>query len=156
MRKIKFRGKRIDNGEWIYGNLIKNINEDTDEVRFFIIRNPRLTKDCGCCDSCECDYNCVGYIIEIKEETVGELTGLKDCIGKEIYEGDMIKISDSDMEYFPEDGEDFIVKWFKDCCGFWIWHIESNRWWDGDMNPFSYEPEIEIIGNIYENPELIK
>ena len=78
MRKIKFRGKRIDNGEWIYGNLIKNINEDTDEVRFFIIRNPRLTKDCGCCDSCECDYNCVGYIIEIKEETVGELTGLLD------------------------------------------------------------------------------
>ena len=84
-----------------------------------------------------------------------QFTGLK-ANGKEIYEGDMIKISDSDMEYFPEDGEDFIVKWFKDCCGFWIWHIESNRWWDGDMNPFSYEPEIEIIGNIYENPELIK
>ena len=151
MRKIKFRGKRIDNGEWIYGNLIKNINEDTDEVRFFIIRNPRLTKDCGCCDSCECDYNCVGYIIEIKEETVGELTGLKDCIGKEIYEGDIVRV-DNDWDkygmtagesyeiYFNEGGFRLKAKYNKNARGYWL---EDNN-------------EFEIIGNIYENPELLK
>ena len=151
MRKIKFRGKRIDNGEWIYGNLIKNINEDTDEVRFFIIRNPRLTKDCGCCDSCECDYNCVGYIIEIKEETVGELTGLKDCIGKEIYEGDIVRV-DNDWDkygmtagesyeiYFNEGGFRLKAKYNKNARGYWL---EDNN-------------EFEIIGNIFENKNLLK
>ena len=129
MREIKFRA--WDGEKWIYLN----------------ISNPSINFNK--------EWNTWVEEIVKKGRSIYQYTGLK-ANGKEIYEGDMIKISDSDMEYFPEDGEDFIVKWFKDCCGFWIWHIESNRWWDGDMNPFSYEPEIEIIGNIYENPELIK
>lgn len=63
MREIKFRGKRLDNGEWLYGSLV------ILNGRYFIFD----------------DVN------EVDPTTVGEFTGLKDKNGKEIYEGDVIR-----------------------------------------------------------------
>ena len=63
MREIKFRGKRLDNGEWLYGSLV------ILNGRYFIFD----------------DVN------EVDPTTVGEFTGLKDRNGKEVYEGDVIR-----------------------------------------------------------------
>lgn len=62
MREIKFRGKRVENGEWVYGG-----------VAFYNGDKPHIISGL--------------YPIEITEESLGQFTGLKDKNGVEIYEG---------------------------------------------------------------------
>ena len=129
MREILFRGKRIDNGEWVYGAYMAH---DYDGHTI-------LNQNLG-----------VGTLqgFEVIPETVGQYTGLKDKNGKEIYEGDIV-IAWS--QGYQATGE---VKQRID--GLWLMYpaYQHGKQWGLCPNPKG-GTTVEIIGNIYENPELM-
>ena len=133
MREIKFRGKRSDTGGWIYGYLICTPCNSYIDSGLGDTFNPKI----------------------IDRETRGQYTGLKDKNGVEIYEGDVIRyfdtgnMFDSDLlecmaqvvfKYARWYGKDITAKGLRCCPDFG--HVQ--------------EEELEVIGNIYENPELLE
>ena len=128
MREIKFRGQRVDNGKWFYGYPIKQFG-------VLKIYQDQETKDFG------------EWIYEVKPETIGQYTGLKDNNDKEIYEGDMVQYKNS-----IEHGIGEVVF---DNCGFEFNWLDRNEF-PTSMKYLMCSSELEIIGNIYENPELLE
>lgn len=102
--------------------------------------------------------NSVGlpFAYEVIPETVGQSTGLKDKNGVEIFEENMVKVTDEDEEYSYIS----VVKNYAEE-GYPAFDIEYPSDWEYESNALStimsggYET-IEIIGNIYENPELLE
>lgn len=78
-----------------------------------------------------------------------------------IFAGDVINVFDiTNHEYHLSDmkGENFVIRWNIELCGYSLWHIRLRSWWQG-INPFSYpqgyELGLHVIGNEIENPELL-
>lgn len=143
MREILFRGKRIDNGEWIRGDLITTpfIRNTTQQNIIYIL------------DVTKADYDCFedlvedNGIFEVDPETVCQYTGLSDRNGKRIFEGDVVRnflCIDDHNEPLYEYGK---VVYIPERISFEIW--------DDDNNQITTTAGLEVIGNIFDNPELI-
>ena len=129
MREIKFRGKRLDNGEWVYGFLIQYENG------WFI-----------------CNFIGDAYQYEVDPSTVGQFTGILDKNEREIYEGDILKDTNNAIYYV-----DFIRGCFYLKTNYKSFpHLGWTEWLPMcEIDRLAIPVEFEIIGNIYENPELL-
>lgn len=127
MREILFCARRIDNGEWVEGYPVKY---PSGKVVIF--------KECG--EPPDILLRC-----EIDPETICQYTGMKDKNGNRIWENDILRIENSMDEGIGN---------IKFCGG--MWYV------DGKPNNSLYdiveydEADVEVIGNIFDNPELLK
>lgn len=150
MREILFRGKAINrigdrhyctnykNGDWVHG-LIERLYDDAFPNLPATIRNTDGVSD-----------------IDIDYTTIGQYTGLKDKTGKRIYDADICT-----------DGETiFEIVWNEDRYGFYCKVLKSKHalitenmqfpLWHWNDCPKNGNMQLEIIGNIHDNPELLK
>ena len=132
MREILFRGKRVDNGEWVVGYYVKG------STRHCIIKSLA-------------HYPCYDVI----PETVGEFTGLYNGGGQRIFEDDIVKF---EGELYRVRREDETPGGYWASTAFILQHIG----WDDYMSfvdtidDYSNEICVEIVGNIHDNPELLE
>lgn len=139
MREILFRGKRIDNGEWVYGGLLQS-EIDVNKIAVKCQIHERFA------DSFSITAN------DVDPKSVGEFTGLKDKNGKEIYEGDIIEAT----TIFPNDHK-IIGQVYFDSRGIWMAKEIHHEYLETEyLFELTKQPgRTEIIGNIHEHPELL-
>ena len=132
MRTIKFRGKTRGNGKWYYGSLV--YSDEINAAIYFQIGS-------GLVKTMDWVY--------VNQETVGQFSGLYDCNEKEIFEGDILKWSNGKM---------YVVKFWQ---GMFYASVEECN--EGFLGGFPLhaltefeEGKCEIVGNIYDNTELLK
>lgn len=127
-RQIIFRGQSLANGEWMEGNLFVKGGRCT------------ITDDCSC--------------YSVDPETVGQWTGLTDRAGQRIFEDDIIRWRKfADKEY-----QISIMKWFEQCTAFGLTSsIDDGAIWESDWLGIEFwGGDMEVIGNIHDNPESLK
>ena len=132
MREILFRGKRRDNGEWVYGSLITERNMFDENL---------MTRHIQDIEEPYADNLIDG-------ETIGQYTGLTDKNGRKIFEGDIVEFYDycnggtciGKIEYSDEDTA-FQIMYDETYCLLLGYNFHGL--------------ELEVIGNIHDNPELL-
>ena len=155
MREILFKAKRVDNGEWVEGNLVLS-NDAEEDFRAIIIPNidsNMFTKHIGF-KEVSCDLGFEKWY-KVDKNTICQFTGLTDKNGKRIWENDIVKYHFGKETAVIKFGEyrscfdsakschvGFYVEWknnLRKDLGYWVKMIDCN-----------------VIGNKFDNPELLE
>ena len=137
MREILFRGKDSITKSWVYGALVQQQDDPLKEKAFIISYSNYQFGDFS-----------EAVMHEVDPETVGQCTGFGDKNGNKIFEGDIVSICNSKTFFF-------IVYWNHAVKSF-ILKSTVNGVNGIDCNVLDSTQDIEVIGNIYDNPEPIK
>lgn len=149
---MKFRGKDVESGKWVYGSLVTYPNGRCEIVVFD-------------------DGEILEY--EVDAESVGQFTGLHDKNGKEIYEGDVLFVREwKNLAMGMFDHEEREQLPLEDCKGELLYESQRvvyfeegsmcagdyyiSTLWDKQDKRHQYPIfEVEVIGNIHDNPNLL-
>lgn len=133
MREIQFRGQRVDNGEWVYGDLI------TNSKKLYIHPKANMTK------VSESGLSKLVVMHKVIPETVGQYAGLTGKNGKKIFEGDIVR------KFHNYTGETGFYPVVYEHGTFFAKCDETAGMAIGDI-----AHSIEVVGNVHDNPELLK
>jgi hypothetical protein len=128
MKEYKFRGQTV-NGEWVYG-LLTILKRDVNGVK----AGTYISNSIG-----------MPLAFLVRPETVGQFISLLDKDGKEIYEGDVYRMPENTFH-----AEIIAIVSFHNACFLLISNLSGSSW--NVDNPLK---EMEYLGNIHDNPELI-
>ena len=146
MDRYLYKAKRLDNGEWVQGYYVKGLNM-YDKEAYLIFEPTTIFYSSGETDGWS----------EVDPSTICQCTGLKDKNGKLIWENDIL-----------HNGNYFVVKWNESCSRFDIvlnkfhnipigkWEPMICDWKTNDFKEYRKAVDYEVIGNIFDNPELLE
>ncbi len=134
MREILFRAKRIDNGEWVEGQyafILNPLTESGEPIKHLICNGTNIFND------------------EIDPETICQYTGLTDKNGNRIWENDIVGAW--------SEGKTYIGRVKRRVDGLYIIYpsYQKQEFW-GLCPDENGKTTVEVIGNILDNPELLK
>jgi uncharacterized phage protein (TIGR01671 family) len=149
MHEIKFRAKRKDDGKWVYGDLLRIdseyyiVNNYNMPVGYLVLDKPDGERICVCHKDLEA-------LIQVDKTTIGQYINWENKENDiDFYEGDII----TSITGFDDEGEFeeiYIIKYDCNKCAFMA--VYNGNVWDPLED---LDPRIKIIGNIYDNTELL-
>lgn len=122
-----FRGKRKDNGEWVFGDLVHSVYKIGD--------------------TCVGQYGNEVGMHEVDPETICQCTGIKDKNGKLIWENDIVNCMDEECCGY--------IGWNESEAGFYFNVLLEDGSFE-EEHIYDYQDCIEVIGNTFDNPELLE
>jgi uncharacterized phage protein (TIGR01671 family) len=130
MREILYRARREDNGEWVHGTPYQEYDSFWQEWEWKIQTKHPLTN--------------VPYMhLTVDRKTISQFTGLADKNHKKIFEGDIVVHHTIPM----------LVKWDEDSASFVVGYNMNEQYYENMLHGSGY---LEVIGNVYDNPELLR
>ena len=146
-REILFRGKRKDNGEWICGDLLQDVESGICVIVSYVNLGGNIH---------DLSESCIFAVIP---EIVGQYTGLTDKNGVKIFEGDIVKGTAYSATRIG------VIVWIDEISSFGVRYVNAPNptAWDWENSSIlrcvslgkTDEFAAEVIGNIYDNPELL-
>lgn len=138
IREIKFRGKRVNDGRWVYGSLLQSEIAGNGYAK------------CAICERFADSYAIREH--DVIPESVGEWTGRNDKVGMPIFEGDIVKRMVMNYDYDDDENDEGMEKEEISIIeyrshGFWV--KDESFGWEGETL-WSWG-EMEVIGNIHES-----
>lgn len=158
-RTILFRGKRTDNGKFIEGDLIKLDNHTLIATKDMWASN--LLDNYSTTKTLELE------VLPVVAKSVGQFTGLTDKNGTKIFEGDIVRILYTDWVSKNESDQRTLEQYLIDKSNIASVEFNDNAWevksYSKKYDDYNYSSistgthgRIEVIGNVHDNPELLK